>query len=111
MSLRKISQALTLNLKREVHLTTPGSEKPKDPQAEYDRLMHNKPKGGAGRKTISGSEFAGIGLQFAVVLVVFALAGVWLDRKLGTSPLLVIVLVLGGSGLGFWSMVRRVNRR
>lgn len=60
---------------------------------------------------ISGSEFAGIGLQFAVVLVVFALAGVWLDRKLGTSPVLVIVLVLGGSGLGFWSMVRQVNAR
>lgn len=73
--------------------------------------MHNKRPGPGGRKVISGSEFAGIGLQFAVVLVVFALAGVWLDRKLGTSPVLVIVLVLGGSGLGFWSMVRQVNAR
>ena len=92
-------------------LTTPGSERPKDPQAEYDRLMHNKPKARDGRKGISGSEFAGLGLQFAVVLVVFALAGVWLDRKLGTSPWLVIVLVMGGSGIGFWSMVRQVNAK
>jgi F0F1-type ATP synthase assembly protein I len=70
--------------------------------------MHNR---GAGRKAISGSEFAGIGVQFAVVLVFFALAGVWLDRKLGTSPFLLIGLVLGGSALGFWSMVRKVNAR
>jgi F0F1-type ATP synthase assembly protein I len=97
--------------RREGPLTTPGSERPKDPQAEFDRLMHNKPKGPDGRKAISGSEFAGIGIQFAVVIVLFALSGIWLDRKLGTSPILVIVLVLGGSGLGFWSMVKQVNAR
>ena len=61
------------------------------------------------RKGISGSEFAGIGLQFAITLVVFALAGIWLDRRLGTSPWLLIVLVLGGSGLAFWTMVRRLT--
>ena len=73
--------------------------------------MHNKPRRTDGRKVISGSEFAGIGVQFAAVIVLFALAGIWLDRKLGTSPVFVIVLVLGGSGLAFWSMVRKVNAR
>ena len=73
--------------------------------------MHNKPRTVGGRKVISGSEFTGLGLQFAVVIVLFALAGIWLDRRLGTSPVFVIVLVLGGSGLGFWSMVRQVNAR
>ena len=63
------------------------------------------------RKGVSGSQFAGIGLQFAVTLVVFALAGIWLDRKLGTSPWLLIVLVLGGAGLAFWTMVRRMTKR
>ena len=63
--------------------------------------MHN-------RKGMSGSEFAGIGMQFAVTIVLFALAGIWLDKRLGTSPWLLIVLVLGGFGLAFWAMYRRV---
>ena len=70
--------------------------------AEYDRLLHR-------RKGISGTQFAGIGIQFAVSIVLFAFAGVWLDKRLGTSPIFVLVLVLGGAGLGFWSMVRKLK--
>jgi F0F1-type ATP synthase assembly protein I len=75
-----------------------------DKQAEYDRLLHK-------RKGISGSEFAGVGMQFATTIVVFALLGVWLDKRLGTSPWLVILLVFGGAALGFWSMYRRMVRK
>jgi F0F1-type ATP synthase assembly protein I len=82
-------------------VTTPPTGDRKDPQAEYDRLMHN-------RKGKSGSEFAGIGMQFAVTLVLFTLAGVWLDKRLGTSPWLLILLALGGSGVAFWVMYRRM---
>ena len=71
-------------------------------EAEYDRLLHR-------RKGMPGSQFAGIGIQFAVSIVVFAFAGIWLDKRLGTSPLFVLVLVLGGAGLGFWSMVRKAR--
>jgi F0F1-type ATP synthase assembly protein I len=46
-----------------------------------------------------------------VTLVVFALAGIWLDKRLGTSPWLLIVLVMGGAGLGFWTMVRRLTSK
>ena len=63
------------------------------------------------RKGMSGSEFAGIGVQFAVSIVLFALAGVWLDKRLGTSPWLLLLLVLGGSGLSFWSIYRRVTKK
>jgi F0F1-type ATP synthase assembly protein I len=73
----------------------------KDPEAEYHRLMHT-------RKGMSGSEFAGVGVQFAITLVLFTLGGVWLDRRLGTSPWLLIILALGGSGLAFWGMYRRM---
>lgn len=69
---------------------------------EYDRLLHK-------RKGLSGSQFAGIGIQFAVSILVFAFAGIWLDERLGTSPLFVLLLVLGGAGLGFWSMVRKLK--
>lgn len=71
-------------------------------RAEQDRLLHK-------RKGLSGSEFAGVGIQFAATIVVFAFAGIWLDKRLGTSPWFVLVLVLGGAGLGFWSMVRRLK--
>jgi F0F1-type ATP synthase assembly protein I len=85
-------------------VTTPPTGDRKDPQAEYDRLMHN-------RKGMSGSEFAGVGLQFAASIVLFALLGYWLDRRLDSSPWFLLVMVLGGSGLSFWSMVRRMARR
>ena len=35
---------------------------------------------------VTGAEFAGIGVQFAVTILVFVFLGVWLDRRLGTSP-------------------------
>lgn len=94
-------------MRREARLidpTKPNQDRKLDPQAEYDRLMH-------ARKGISGSEFAGLGIQFAVIIVVFAFAGIWLDRRLGASPVFVIVLVLGGAGLGFWSMYRKVTKK
>lgn len=83
----------------------PDNERRDDPDArsaEYDRLLHK-------RKGMSGSQFAGIGIQFALSVVLFAFAGVWIDKKLGTSPLFVLVLVLGGAGLGFWSMIRKAK--
>lgn len=63
------------------------------------------------RKGMSGSEFAGVGLQFAITLVLLTLAGVWLDKRFGTSPWLMIVGVFGGAALGFWEMYRRMIRK
>ena len=54
---------------------------------------------------------AGVGLQFAVTLVLFALGGIWLDKRLGTSPWLLIGLGLGGAGLALWAMVRRLTSK
>ena len=83
-----------------------GDSDPKHPptQAEYDRLLHR-------RKGVSGSEFAGLGIQFAAVIVLSAFAGVWLDDRFGTSPLFVLLLVLLGGGGGFWSMVHRLKKK
>jgi F0F1-type ATP synthase assembly protein I len=58
---------------------------------------------------LSGAEFAGIGVQFALTLLVFVAAGTWLDRRLGTSPWLLIVCVFAGAGGGFYSMYRKVT--
>jgi F0F1-type ATP synthase assembly protein I len=75
---------------------------PDSGNADYDRLLHR-------RKGVSGSQFAGIGIQFAVSIVLFAFAGVWLDKRLGTSPMFVLLLVLGGGALAFWTMVRKLK--
>jgi F0F1-type ATP synthase assembly protein I len=47
-------------------------------------------------------------MQFALTILVFAFGGIWLDKKLGTSPWLLLLMVFGGAGLGFWSMYRRL---
>jgi ATP synthase protein I len=56
----------------------------------------------------SGAEFAGLGLQFAGSMGLFGLLGWWLDRKLGTEPWLLVVLIFFGAGTAFYSMYRRV---
>jgi ATP synthase protein I len=56
----------------------------------------------------SVAEFAGVGLQFAVSILVFVFAGQWLDRKLGTAPWLLMLGVFLGAGASFYSMYRKL---
>ena len=49
-------------------------------------------------------------MQFAATIVVSALAGVWLDKRLGSSPWLVIVAVFVGAALGFWNLIRAAKQ-
>lgn len=105
--MRKISQALAFRsatpglLRCEGSLTNGQTEKPKNNEPDYDKLLHR-------RKGSTGTEFAGVGLQFAITIVLFAFAGIWLDKRFGTSPWLLLLMVFGGAGLGFWSMYRRL---
>jgi F0F1-type ATP synthase assembly protein I len=55
------------------------------------------------------STFAGAGIQFAVAIVLFLLLGQWADRKLGTSPVLLLIGVFVGGGAAFYSLYRRVT--
>jgi ATP synthase protein I len=72
----------------------------------------NGSRGAGGKRAnqgFSGAEFAGIGVQFAATLLVFVFAGVWLDRRLGTSPWLLLVCVFAGAAGGFFSMYLKVT--
>jgi F0F1-type ATP synthase assembly protein I len=51
---------------------------------------------------------AGMGLQFAISILLFLLAGQWIDRKLGTEPLFLIVFVFVGAGASFYSIYRKL---
>ena len=73
-----------------------------------EKTVQNTGRGRAA-PAVSGTEFAGIGFQFALTILVFAFVGVWLDRRLGTSPWLLLICVFAGAAGGFYSMYRRVS--
>ena len=52
---------------------------------------------------------AGMGLTFAISVVVFLLAGQWMDRKFGTEPLFLMVFVFVGAGASFYSIYRKLT--
>jgi F0F1-type ATP synthase assembly protein I len=56
---------------------------------------------------VSGAAYAGIGLQFAALILVFVFAGQWLDRRFD-SQWFTIAGVFIGATLGIVSMYRRL---
>lgn len=59
----------------------------------------------------SGAEVAGAGFLFGATVVAFAFAGIWLDKQLGTTPWMVIVMVFAGAALGFYSLYRKLMKQ
>lgn len=62
----------------------------------------------------ASSSLAGLGLQFVIVILLCLYAGMWVDRKLGTAPWMLVLGVAAGASAGFYSMYRvlmRENRK
>jgi hypothetical protein len=78
-----------------------GGSDPGDPRNRGDAS-------GGGPSGVPPSELAGLGLALGLTIAVFALGGNWLDDRLGTSPLFVLLGVFLGFGGGFWSMYSRL---
>ena len=55
--------------------------------------------------------YAGLGVQLAVSLLVFVLAGQWADKKLGTGGILTVVAAFVGFGGTMYSLIRTLNRQ
>ncbi|MEX1024934.1 MAG: AtpZ/AtpI family protein [Planctomycetota bacterium] len=55
--------------------------------------------------------YSGVGLTFAVSILLFAGLGWWLDERLGTSPWLLLVGVFTGFPLALYSLVRKFAPR
>lgn len=52
--------------------------------------------------------YANFGLQFVVALLFFLYLGQWIDRRLGTSPVFVLIGVFAGAGGSFYAMYRKL---
>jgi F0F1-type ATP synthase assembly protein I len=58
---------------------------------------------------VSPWALAGLGVQFAVALVLFGYAGQWVDQRFDTSPVGLLAGVLVGAGGTFYLSVRRLS--
>ena len=67
-----------------------------------------RPGPSGARGGLPGSEFAGIGVQFAASILLFLWLGQWLDKRIGTTPWGTIVGVFTGAGGAFYAMYRKL---
>lgn len=53
-----------------------------------------------------GTQYLAAALRFAGGTILFLFIGLWLDRRLGTTPFLTVGGALVGAGLSFFSVYR-----
>ena len=67
--------------------------------------MKQDKKGSDPRDVIRVSgQYMGHGLAWALSVLLFLGGGAWLDSKLGTSPVLLVLGAFVGAGAGFYSL-------
>ncbi len=64
-----------------------------------------RPTGEEGR---GAGAYVGLGLQFAVSLLLFLFVGEWVDGRLGTAPVFLIAGVFVGAGAAFYRIYSRL---
>jgi F0F1-type ATP synthase assembly protein I len=52
----------------------------------------------------ASGQFMGLGLTWALSVLLFLGAGAWVDSKLGTTPIFLILGAFIGAGAGFYSL-------
>ena len=92
---------------------------PEEPTSDLDRAGHSRqnvpaasppalPSDLEQRERSAAAKFAGVGLQFAMTLLVCLWLGTWLDRKFGTAPVFLYVGVFLGAAAAFYNMYRQL---
>lgn len=56
----------------------------------------------------AAGRFTGFGLTWALSVLLFLMGGWWLDGKVGTAPLFMILGAFLGGGAGFYSLYRHI---
>lgn len=71
--------------------------------------MRDASKGpGTGENGPGPGAYAGFGMQFVVALLLFLYLGQWVDRRLGTSPVFLLIGIFVGAGGSFYAMYRKL---
>jgi F0F1-type ATP synthase assembly protein I len=52
----------------------------------------------------ASGQFMGLGLSWALAVLLFLGIGAWVDSKLGTAPILLVLGAFVGAGAGFYSL-------
>jgi F0F1-type ATP synthase assembly protein I len=68
------------------------------------------PAARASRRMYDGLSSSSVGLELGIAVIVALLFGMWLDRKLGTAPWLMLVFLVLGLVAGFRNVLRAVAR-
>lgn len=76
-----------------------------DPRKPSDRPSDESEDARLARST---ARYGGLGLQFAISILLFLYVGQWVDRRYGTKPWGLLVGVFVGAGAAFYSMYRRL---
>ncbi len=90
----------------------PTPKLPEPPQVQFERpkLPGSEPSPTFQRNTRAISLAFSIGFSLAGPVILGALAGYWIDGRLGTSPTWTMILTILGMGAGLAQMIRVVNK-
>jgi F0F1-type ATP synthase assembly protein I len=61
-----------------------------------------------GASFASAGAYAGLGFQFVLAILLFLYAGQWVDGKLGTKPLFIILGTFAGATAGFYAIYKKL---
>ncbi len=78
---------------------------PSEPSGRREDPRGSSERSDSGRDP---GELAGAGVAMGLSIALFALAGNWLDGRLGTRPLFVLIGVFLGFAGGFYSLYARL---
>lgn len=85
----------------------PPSGVPRDPRPSGEDPLRQlaQHSGGIGSLGAAG-KYAGLGLQFALSILLFLYLGQWVDRRIGTNGVFALVGAFLGFGAAFYSIYR-----
>lgn len=82
-------------------------KRPEDRGAGDPESLRVVREGSTGLGTMGAAgKYAGVGLQFALSILLFLYVGQWADRRVGTDGIFTILGVFLGAGAAFYSIYR-----
>jgi F0F1-type ATP synthase assembly protein I len=78
-----------------------------DPEREQKPDKHSDHPSTTSSMAGAGA-MAGLGLQFALSVLLFLWLGQWIDGKLGTEPIFLLLFVFLGAGASIYSIHRKL---